>query len=97
MNSIGMTRRIDALGRIVVPAELRRILEIHEGDLLEIRVEEGHVVLAKVEKVCVFCGSASESLRPHHEKLVCPECVDGLTGSYGVGTVVAEGIATASS
>ena len=57
MNSIGMTRRIDALGRIVVPAELRRILEIRVGDLLDIRVEDGHVVLAKVEQACVFCGS----------------------------------------
>ena len=92
MNSIGMTRRIDALGRIVVPAELRRILEIHVGDLLEIRVEDGHVVLAKVEQTCVFCGSG-DSLRAHHEKLVCHACVERLTGNYGA----ADGIATASS
>ena len=50
MNSIGMTRRIDALGRIVVPAELRRVLEIHVGDLLDIRVEDGHVVLVRGEQ-----------------------------------------------
>jgi transcriptional pleiotropic regulator of transition state genes len=96
MNSIGMTRRIDALGRIVVPAELRRILEIREGDLLEIRVEDGHVVLAKVEKLCVFCGS-SQALQPLHEKLVCGECVDRLTGDYRPSNGVSEGIATASS
>jgi transcriptional pleiotropic regulator of transition state genes len=83
MNSIGMTRRIDALGRIVVPAELRRILEIHVGDLLDIRVEDGHVVLAKVEQSCIFCG-AVEMLRPYHDKLVCGECVDRLTGGYRV-------------
>jgi AbrB family transcriptional regulator, transcriptional pleiotropic regulator of transition state genes len=96
MNSIGMTRRIDALGRIVVPAELRRILEIHVGDLLDIRVEDGHVVLAKVEQSCVFCGS-TETLRPHHEKLVCNACVERLTGSYGNPNGAGEGIATASS
>jgi transcriptional pleiotropic regulator of transition state genes len=96
MNSIGMTRRIDALGRIVVPAELRRILEIRVGDLLDIRVEEGHVVLAKVEQACVFCGS-TESLRPHHEKLVCGACVERLTGSHAASNGAGEGIGTASS
>ena len=83
MNSIGMTRRIDALGRIVVPAELRRILEIHVGDLLDIRVEHGHVVLAKVQQACVFCGT-TETLRPYHEKLICRTCVEQLTGDYRV-------------
>jgi transcriptional pleiotropic regulator of transition state genes len=96
MNSIGMTRRIDALGRIVVPAELRRILEIRVGDLLDIRVEDGHVVLAKVEKVCVFCGG-SDSLRPYHDKRVCNPCVDCLAGSYGTSNGIDEGIATANS
>jgi transcriptional pleiotropic regulator of transition state genes len=96
MNSIGMTRRIDALGRIVVPAELRRILEIRVGDLLDIRVEDGRVVLAKVEKSCVFCGSA-ESLLPYHDKRVCNGCVERLTGSYGSPNGADDGIATASS
>jgi transcriptional pleiotropic regulator of transition state genes len=96
MGSIGMTRRIDALGRIVVPAELRRFLEIRVGDLLDIRVEDGHVVLAKVEQTCVFCGSG-DSLRPYHEKRVCNGCVERLTGSYGTPNGAEEGIATASS
>lgn len=96
MNSIGMTRRIDALGRIVVPAELRRILEIRVGDLLDIRVEDGHVVLAKVEKACVFCGAA-EALRPYQEKRVCTPCIDRLAGNYGTPNGADEGIATANS
>lgn len=96
MGSIGMTRRIDALGRVVVPAELRRVLEIRVGDLLDIRVEGGRVVLAKVEKTCVFCGS-SDSLRPHHEKRVCDPCLESLTDSYGASNRVDEGIATANS
>jgi transcriptional pleiotropic regulator of transition state genes len=97
MSSIGMTRRIDALGRIVVPAELRRVLEIHVGDLLDIRVEDGHVVLAKVEQACVFCG-AGESLRPYHDKRVCDACVERLVGGYEAPADRAEeGITTASS
>jgi transcriptional pleiotropic regulator of transition state genes len=96
MSSIGMTRRIDALGRIVVPAELRRILEIRVGDLLDIRVEGGRVVLAKVEKACVFCGSP-DSLRAYHEKRVCDSCVESLTGRYGAPNGLDEGIATANS
>jgi transcriptional pleiotropic regulator of transition state genes len=96
MNSIGMTRRIDALGRIVVPAELRRLLEIRVGDLLDIRVEGGNVVLAKVEKTCVFCGSG-DSLRPYHDKRVCNACVERLTGSYRPPKAAEDGIATASS
>jgi transcriptional pleiotropic regulator of transition state genes len=96
MGSIGMTRRIDALGRIVVPAELRRVLEIRVGDLLAIRVEGGRVLLAKVEQTCVFCGS-SESLRPHHEKRVCDTCVESLADGYGASNRVDDGIATANS
>jgi transcriptional pleiotropic regulator of transition state genes len=83
MNSIGMTRRIDALGRIVIPAELRRILEIGVGDLLDIRVDGGHLVLAKVERTCVFCTS-SEGLTPYRDKLVCASCVDMLTVGIAV-------------
>jgi transcriptional pleiotropic regulator of transition state genes len=86
LNSIGMTRRIDALGRIVVPAELRRILEIRVGDLLDIRVDEGHLVLAKVERTCVFCSS-SDALMPFCEKLVCTSCAERLTA----GTVSGNG------
>jgi transcriptional pleiotropic regulator of transition state genes len=72
-----MTRRIDALGRIVIPAELRRALEIRVGDLLDIRVDDGHLVLAKVQHTCVFCGS-SHALSPFRDKLVCTPCLELL-------------------
>ena len=97
-----MTRRIDALGRIVIPAELRRVLEIGVGDLLDIRVDNGNVVLSKVEQTCVFCGSAA-ALRPYRKKLVCSECVQrladgaGTSAGYDSPRAADEGIATASS
>lgn len=102
MKSIGMNRRIDALGRIVIPAELRRVLEIGVGDLLDIRVDNGNVVLSKVEQACVFCGS-NAALRPYRGKLVCGECVERLasgTGPEGYDSsprAADDGIATASS
>ena len=52
-----MVRKIDDLGRIVVPAETRRLFNIHEGDELEIGVENDAIVIRKLEASCVFCGS----------------------------------------
>ncbi|MBV8949461.1 MAG: AbrB/MazE/SpoVT family DNA-binding domain-containing protein [Actinobacteria bacterium] len=77
MKAIGMARKVDQLGRIVLPAELRRLFGIREGDLVEIFVEDNRIVLAKVEEQCVFCGSTTE-LREYNGKLVCATCVEGL-------------------
>ena len=77
MKAIGMARKVDQLGRIVLPAELRRLFGIREGDLVEIFVEDNRIVLAKVEEQCVFCGSTTE-LREFNGKLVCASCVEGL-------------------
>lgn len=77
VRSIGTARRIDQLGRVVVPAELRKILGIRQGDLLDIRVEEGRLVLLKIEPECAICG-AVDNLVPTHEKHVCKDCVSEL-------------------
>jgi len=55
-----MVRKIDDLGRIVIPAETRRLFNIHEGDELEISVENGAISLRKLQATCVFCGSTDE-------------------------------------
>jgi len=74
MKPTGLPRRIDHLGRIVVPVELRRLLGIEEGDYVEFSVDEGRIVLEKLEERCTFCGSPSE-LRMFKAKLVCDTCV----------------------
>ncbi len=74
---IGTARRIDALGRVVVPAELRRLLGIKEGDLLDIHVEEGHLVLQRLEAACALCGG-TEGLRRVRDKHICASCVELL-------------------
>jgi AbrB family transcriptional regulator, transcriptional pleiotropic regulator of transition state genes len=68
-----MVRKIDDLGRIVVPAETRRLFNIHEGDKLAITVENGGIVLRKLEASCVFCG-ATERLEDFEGRGVCSDC-----------------------
>jgi AbrB family transcriptional regulator, transcriptional pleiotropic regulator of transition state genes len=74
VRSVGTARRIDQLGRVVVPAELRKFLGIRKGDLLDIRVEDGRLTLLKIEPECAICGGA-DNLRELHDKHVCKDCV----------------------
>lgn len=69
----GITRKIDDLGRIVIPAETRRMFNIHEGDYLLISVEGGNIVLRKMTDTCTFCGSV-ENVSQFREKGVCQTC-----------------------
>jgi transcriptional pleiotropic regulator of transition state genes len=78
LHSTGMTRKVDSLGRVVLPAEMRRVFGIREGDLVDIAVDGQHIVLTKVEQRCVFCGDAT-ALVEYSGKLVCRPCVDGLS------------------
>jgi transcriptional pleiotropic regulator of transition state genes len=73
----GVVRRLDQLGRVVVPAELRRALGIRHGDLIETRLENGRVVIRKFEPDCAFCGGAV-NLVELRDKHVCNDCVRAL-------------------
>ncbi len=73
-----MVRKIDDLGRIVVPAETRRLFNIHEGDELAISVENGGIVLRKLEAVCVFCGSG-DGVADFEGRGVCAPCRDKIS------------------
>jgi transcriptional pleiotropic regulator of transition state genes len=72
-----MARKVDQLGRVVLPAETRRLFDIREGDLVEISVEGQNIVLSKLEDRCVFCGSAT-ALAEFNTKQVCQACLDQL-------------------
>lgn len=69
----GMVRKIDDLGRIVVPAETRRLFNIREGDELAIAVENGAIVIRKLDATCTFCGSTKD-VGSHKGKGVCNRC-----------------------
>lgn len=73
MKSTGIVRRIDELGRIVLPIELRRTLDIEIKDPMEIYIEGDKIVLKKHCDVCVFCGNG-EGLTEYMGKHVCSEC-----------------------
>jgi transcriptional pleiotropic regulator of transition state genes len=75
--STGMTRKVDELGRMVLPSELRKRFRIHEGDHLAIHVEEERIVLTKVETGCVFCDS-TDGVVDHKGKLICENCLSAI-------------------
>ena len=77
MKSTGVVRRIDDLGRIVLPIEIRKNLNIENRDAVEIFIDEDKVVLKKYEPACIFCGNADDVIL-FRNKLVCRECVDKL-------------------
>lgn len=77
MKSTGIVRKVDELGRVVIPIELRRTLNIGEKDALEIYVDGSQIILKKYEPACIFCGQAKDV---HHfkGKNICPDCVAEL-------------------
>ncbi|HCX64014.1 MAG TPA: AbrB family transcriptional regulator, partial [Eubacteriaceae bacterium] len=74
MKSTGIVRKVDELGRIVIPIELRRTLDINIKDSLEIFVDGSYVVLKKYEPACIFCGNAKDVVH-FKGKNICPECL----------------------
>ncbi len=74
MKTTGMVRPVDSLGRIVLPIEIRRNLDIEERDLLEIFLEGNKIILQKHDDACIFCG-ATRGLAQFKGKNVCHECI----------------------
>ena len=77
MKSTGIVRRVDELGRIVLPIELRRTLNIAEKDSLEIYVDGSSIMLKKYQPACIFCDSAKE-ISVFKGKNICSHCLKEL-------------------
>ena len=77
MKSTGVVRRVDELGRIVIPIELRRTLDIAEKDALEIYVDGEHVILKKYQPACIFCGNARDVIN-YKGKNICSTCLTDM-------------------
>lgn len=77
MKATGIVRKIDDLGRIVLPIELRKTLGISERDALEIYVDHNSIVLKKYEPCCVFCGE-TDQMTTYKGKNVCIHCASEL-------------------
>ena len=78
MKSTGIVRKVDELGRVVLPIELRRTLDIAVKDSLEIFVEGDRIILKKSEDSCIFCGS-EKGLTMYKGKPVCENCRKALS------------------
>ena len=77
MKSTGIVRRIDELGRIVLPIELRNKMDIKNKDSIEIFVDEDKIILKKYEPACLFCGNADDVIL-FKGKLVCRQCLEEM-------------------
>ncbi len=77
MKSTGIIRKVDELGRIVLPVELRRTLKISEKDALEIYVDGDKIILRKEQNACDFCGS-ERALTEFKGRKVCAACLEEL-------------------
>ncbi|NMA80204.1 MAG: AbrB/MazE/SpoVT family DNA-binding domain-containing protein [Clostridiales bacterium] len=77
MKSTGIVRKVDELGRIVLPIELRRTLDIAEKDSLEIYVDSEQIILKKYLPACIFCNNASNVI-VYKNKNICSECIEDM-------------------
>lgn len=78
MKATGIVRKVDNLGRVVLPKELRKALALKEGDPLEIFTDGEAIILKSYKPGCIFCGEANET-KNFNGKLVCRECINKLT------------------
>ena len=77
MKSTGVVRKLDDLGRIVIPIELRRTMDISLRDTLEIFVEDDKIILKKYHPACIFCNDARDVVM-YKDKLVCKRCLEEM-------------------
>ncbi len=77
MKSTGIVRKVDELGRIVLPIELRRTLNIAEKDSLEIYVDGNSIILKKYQPACIFCDGANDIIN-YKGKNICTACMQEL-------------------
>ncbi len=78
MKSTGIVRKVDELGRVVIPIELRKTLGINVKDALEIYVDGEKIILKKYEPACIFCGSA-DKVKHFSGRIICEECVSKIS------------------
>ena len=78
MKSTGIVRKVDELGRIVLPIELRRTLGIEEKDRIEIFVDGEFIIVRKYQPACIFCDNAKDIIN-YKGKNICPDCIRAMT------------------
>ena len=77
MKSFGIVRKIDELGRLVLPIEVRKRMDLSSGDGVEIFIERDRIILRKYEPACIFCGDADDVIT-YNDKKICRHCLETL-------------------
>lgn len=77
MKSTGIVRKLDELGRIVIPVEIRRVLNMNLKDQIEIYTDGNMIVLGKYQKQCVFCGD-TVTTKEINNKSICIDCLKNI-------------------
>lgn len=80
MKSTGIVRKLDELGRIVLPMELRRTLEISRSDPIEIYTDNDKIILKKYQRTCIFCDG-TDDVTEFHGKMICNECKKNISAA----------------
>ena len=81
MKSTGIVRKIDELGRIVLPMELRKMLDIQQKDSLEMFIDEDKIILQKYQPSCIFCNRTDEIVYLHGKR-VCSSCIETIKNQF---------------
>ncbi len=81
MKSTGVVRKVDELGRIVLPISIRQIMDINEKDSLEIFTDENKIILQKYQPSCVFCNNADDIVF-FNNKRVCRTCLEKIKETF---------------
>lgn len=77
MKSTGIARSVDSLGRVVLPKELRDVMDIPPGEPLELFIDDDRIILKKFTHNCVFCGEGSD-VQFYKDRAICRECADDI-------------------
>lgn len=84
MKPAGVVRKVDQLGRIVLPKSLRKRYQMNEGDPVEILVQGDHIILERYRPKCVFCGSMEE-VTEFKERTICKQCLTEMNALRRLG------------
>ncbi len=77
MKATGIVRKIDNLGRLVLPKELRKTMNIDIKDPMEIYVDNDKIILKKYQPACIFCGSSDNTIE-YQGRIICKDCLDKI-------------------
>jgi len=84
IKSTGIVRKVDLLGRVVIPKEIRSVYNFVEEQEVEFYVENNRIIIGKYHKNCIFCNS-DQNLIVYEDKLICGQCVGYINKNMVLG------------